>query len=87
MESKGVGQFDLARFWASLEPQIDLLLTLPPDAQERWLEQYAHESAEGAAHLRALLAARDAASRASFLSGSAAEALLPSPEFAIDRVH
>jgi eukaryotic-like serine/threonine-protein kinase len=61
-----------AERWARLEPHIDLLLTLPPEARLRWLERYAIDNAEGAAHLRALLAARDAASEASFLNGSAA---------------
>jgi eukaryotic-like serine/threonine-protein kinase len=63
-----------AERWARLEPHIDLLLTLPPDARLRWLDQHAIDNAEGAAHLRALLAARDEASNASFLQGSAAPA-------------
>ena len=27
-----------AAWWAQLEPHIDLLLTLSPDARQRWLE-------------------------------------------------
>ena len=65
-----------AASWAQLEPHIDLLLTLSPEARQRWLEHFERENAEGAAHLRALLTSRDAASLASFLSGQAVPAWL-----------
>jgi hypothetical protein len=64
--------------WAELNPQLDELLTLPPLEQARWLDARAANDPATAGALRALLDARDAASRADFLGGAAQE-LIPTP--------
>ena len=63
--------------WAELAPRIDELLTLPPLEREGWLHDLAANEPDTAAQLRALLVAREAASRVSFLGGVAEQALLP----------
>jgi hypothetical protein len=62
--------------WAALNPQLDELLTLPPLEQARRLEALAANDPATAEQLRALLDARDAASRADFLGG-AVQDLMP----------
>ncbi len=62
--------------WARLSPLIDELLTLAPDARDERLAVIAAGDAAAADELRALLLARDEASRAGFLATPAAPTLL-----------
>jgi hypothetical protein len=70
--SIGVCMHDLnAARWAILTPQLDELLTLPPLEQARRLDALAANDPATAGQLRALLDARNAASRVDFLGGAA----------------
>jgi serine/threonine-protein kinase len=63
--------------WQALSAHLDALLTLPPLERSQRLDQIAANDSATAGDLRALLAARDSASRAGFLHGVAEAALLP----------
>ncbi len=70
--------------WAALNPQLDELLTLPPLEQARRLDALAANDPATAGQLRALLDARDAASRVDFLGGVAHDPLMGQAEAAGD---
>ncbi|MDQ6639198.1 MAG: protein kinase, partial [Pseudomonadota bacterium] len=63
--------------WATLSPRIDELLALSPAERERRLAAMVAADPTSAEELRGLLRARDDASAADFLSGSAGAAFLP----------
>ena len=63
--------------WAVLGPRIDELLTLPPSERARRMDEYAANDPANADDLRALMRARDDASKVGFLESPAAPGLLP----------
>jgi tetratricopeptide (TPR) repeat protein len=63
--------------WAVLSPKIDELLALPSEQRSRRLDDIAVHDPVSAGDLRALLLARDDASRVNFLSASAVSAWRP----------
>ena len=64
--------------WATLSPQLDELLALPPQEQSRKLDLLDSTDPELSSQLRKMLETRDAVSCVSFLGGVADESLLGS---------